>query len=49
MPELKVLARTTKDENTEGGHGGAAKLKQSAIQQAMKYVFFWQKIIDKQC
>jgi len=35
-------------ENTEGGHGGAANLKQSAIQQAMKYVFFWQKIIDKQ-
>lgn len=33
-------------ENIEGGHGGAANLKQSAMQQAMMYVYLWQKLVD---
>lgn len=32
-------------ENIEGGHGGAANFKQSAMQEAMKYVYFWQKLM----
>lgn len=33
-------------ENIEGGHGGAANLKQKATQGAMKYVYFWQKVMN---
>jgi prolyl oligopeptidase len=33
-------------ENTQGGHGGAANLKQSAMQQAMKFVYLWKKLKD---
>ena len=33
-------------ENIEGGHGGAANLKQAARVGAMKYVYFMQKLMD---